>query len=171
MSRTVPTVLACDESDLLSMSCMACFPSGQIEVPACQRPVPYILCISESWQGSADIKHEERHESHVPTSLVTAGGRFALIHISRVCLQRMWERASRHPYAIWHSAATCPQSSLCQTSSAIATHTAWPFGLTGNCIDHHLGKRSVEQMWSENQLLQFHRLLQWSGSSGLTTLP
>lgn len=27
MSRTVPTVLACDESNLLSVSCMTCFPA------------------------------------------------------------------------------------------------------------------------------------------------
>jgi len=90
MSRRVPTVLAFDESDLLSVSFMACFPFGQNWVSACQRSVPYILCISESWQGSADIKHEERHEGHVHKSLMTAGGRFALIHISGVCLQRMW---------------------------------------------------------------------------------
>lgn len=89
MSRTVPTVLAYDESNILSVSFMAWFPFGQTRVPACQRSSPYVLCISEWWQGSADIKHEEGHEGHVCKRLVTAGGRFALIHISGVCLQRM----------------------------------------------------------------------------------
>lgn len=151
MSRTVPTVLACDESDLLSVSCMACFPFGQTWVPACQRSAPYILCISESWQGSADIKHEERHEDHVRKSLVTAGGRFALIHISGVCLQRTWsygyvqKKNITLALRLHHLAlsSTCPQRSLCQTYSAIATHIFWPFDLKDNYTDHHLGKCSI----------------------------